>query len=162
MITPAPRDLRQALRVILKTLVVTVITVVSLALGIAACTTIFSLVHSFLLRPLPYPDADRLMMVWENPLARADDSAPVAPANYFDWRQQAGSFESLIAASFDAANLTGIDRPAGAPSGATKGAAEKHPWRWSKRPCGRTASARRRTSLAARSSMTASTTPWSG
>ncbi len=112
MIGPLFRDLRQALRVIRKTPVVTAIAVVSLALGIAACATIFSLVNSFLLRPLPYPDADRLVMVWENPRAQADDSAPVAPANFFDWRERAGSFEELVAASFGSANLTGLERPA--------------------------------------------------
>ena len=105
------QDFVFALRMIAKTPVVTTIAVVSLSIGVAANTTVFSLVHSWLLRPLPYPEADRLMMVWENDLLEDDDQRLVTPANFFDWRSDATSFTSWIASEFETANLTGIERP---------------------------------------------------
>ncbi len=105
------KELLQALRVIAKTPTVSIIAVASLALGIAANTTIFSLFHSFLLRPLPYEDPDQLVVVWESQRTTSDDQQPAAPANFFDWRQQSTSFEALIAADFGSATLTDNQRP---------------------------------------------------
>ena len=61
-----PADVRYAFRVLAKTPVFTVAAIATLALGIGANTTIFSLVQSVLMRPLPYTNPDELVMVWED------------------------------------------------------------------------------------------------
>ena len=105
------KDTAYSARMIAKTPVVSAIAIISLALGVSANVSIFSLVNSWLLRPLPYPDAERLVMVYENNRNDPDPSQGVSPANYFDWQEQSGSFDAWIAASYDRANLTGIDEP---------------------------------------------------
>ena len=105
------RDLNQARRVITKTPLLSLVAVLSLALGIAANTTVFSVVHSFLLRPLPYEDAHNVMVLWENPVARAGDQWPVSAANVLAWQDGLTSFEQIATFDFSSANLTGIERP---------------------------------------------------
>jgi MacB-like periplasmic core domain len=72
--------------------------ILSLVLGIGASLAIFTVADNLLLRPLPYPNAERLMIVWE---AKAPDGAAghnsVSPANYFDWAKQNDVFESMAA-----------------------------------------------------------------
>ncbi len=111
MFSALNRELRHALRAIARTPGLSFVAVLSLALGIAANTSIFSLAHSFLLRPLPYTDADRLAVVWESQLSRFEDRQGASPADYFDWREQASSFDALIASDFTTRTLTGSDRP---------------------------------------------------
>ncbi len=83
--------------------------IVSLGLGIGANTAIFSVLNAVVLRPLPFPDADRLVVAWET---SADNPARwVAPANYLDWVRDARSFTSLAAFDSFAANLTGRGEP---------------------------------------------------
>jgi predicted permease len=83
--------------------------IVSLALGIGANTAIFSVLHAVVLRPLPYPDADRLVVVWET---SPDNPARwVAPANFIDWRRESRSFSSLAAFDGFSMNLTGRSEP---------------------------------------------------
>jgi putative ABC transport system permease protein len=65
-----------------------------LALGLAATVTMFSVTDQVLLRPLPYPDSDRIVTVWET-RAPADEPLEVAPGNLLDWRERAQSFEYL-------------------------------------------------------------------
>jgi hypothetical protein len=91
MISSLRQDATYAFRMILKTPVVTIIAVVSLAMGIAANTTIFSVVNSWLLKPLPYPDAERLVLVWQNDRVESDDTENVTVANFWDWRVEATS-----------------------------------------------------------------------
>lgn len=111
MVSSIKRDLLFALRMLLKTPVVTVIAVISLAIGVAANTTVFSIVHAWLLRPLPYPEADRLVMVWANPLLETDNQNLVTPADFFDWKTESTAFDAWIAWRYRPANLTGIERP---------------------------------------------------
>ncbi len=111
MLSAFYREVRHALRTIASTPGLSVVAVLSLALGIAANTSIFSLVHSFLLRPLPYADADRLAVVWESQRSRLEDRQGTTPGNFFDWREQAGSFDALIASDFSTATLTGSGNP---------------------------------------------------
>ena len=88
-------DLRFALRSLLKSPGFTAAAVVTLGLGIGATTAIFSVLNGVLLRPLPYPEPDRLVRIWAS---RPDRNLPffsVSPLDYRDWRAQARSFEAL-------------------------------------------------------------------
>jgi putative ABC transport system permease protein len=77
-----------------------------LALGIGANTAIFSIVNAVLLRPLPYPDADRIMVLNESSGPGQDYS--VALPDYFDWRNDNTVFEHLAATHKESRNLSGI------------------------------------------------------
>src|SRR5262249_57425071 len=83
-------DLRYGLRMLLKRKGFTAVAVLTLALGIGANTAIFSVVNAILLRPLPFADAERLVMVWET---HPDiPRAPVSIPDFQDWRAQAQTF----------------------------------------------------------------------
>ncbi|HVU24028.1 MAG TPA: ABC transporter permease [Opitutus sp.] len=103
-------DLRYALRQLAKSPGFTAVAVLTLALGIGACTAIFSVVNSVLLRPLPFPDSDRLVVVIETKLPEVPQFS-VAPGNYFDWREHATSFEQLAAIRDASYSLTGSGEP---------------------------------------------------
>jgi putative ABC transport system permease protein len=103
-------DIKFASRQLVKNPGFTAIAVLTLALGIGACTAIFSVVNCVLLRPLAYPQSDRLVVVKETKLPRFPEFA-VAPANYLDWRAQASGFNQLAALSDAYFNLTGMGEP---------------------------------------------------
>jgi len=71
--------------------------ILTLALGIGASTAIFSVVNTVLLRPLPYADADRLMLIWGDMRARNVFDFPFAPGNYRDLKQQNTTFQDIAA-----------------------------------------------------------------
>jgi predicted permease len=104
------RDFRFALRSLLKTPGFTVVSLLTLALGIGACVAIFSVVNSVLLRPLAYADSDRLVVIREVRLPQLSEMA-VAPANYSEWRERAASFEQLAAIRPASYTLTGAGEP---------------------------------------------------
>jgi putative ABC transport system permease protein len=105
-------DLRYAVRLLRKTPVFTVAAIGTLALGIGANTTIFSLVQTMLLRPLPYQNPDQVVMVWEDQTGAAGvPRAVVAPGNYRDWRASNRSFTDMAATGFAFANITGDGAP---------------------------------------------------
>jgi putative ABC transport system permease protein len=89
------QDLRYALRMLAKSPGFTAVAVLTLALGIGANTAIFSVVNAILLRPLPYPEADRVMFLSESSQEIPDMS--ISMANFNDWRTQNKVFESLVA-----------------------------------------------------------------
>ena len=89
------QDLRYALRSLRKNPGFTLVAVLTLALGIGANTTIFSVVHAVLLRPLPYRDPERLVTLWQNNGKAGVTRDDVSPANFLDWREQSRSFESM-------------------------------------------------------------------
>ncbi len=99
------KDLRQGVRSLLRTPGFTATAVLALALGIGASTAIFSVVEAVLLRPLPYRDPGRLVVVMHH------GDNPVAPANFLDWRRQATAYERMGAADFWVPNLTDGDFP---------------------------------------------------
>lgn len=99
------RDLALAIRSLRGTPSFTVTSALALALGIGATTAILSVVNGVLLRPLPYADADRLVVLLH------DGSNPVAPENFTAWRAQARSFTDLAAAQYWTPDLTGGDNP---------------------------------------------------
>lgn len=85
--------------------------VFSLALGIGSNTVLFSAVDNVLLRSLPYPQADRLFAVWSRSAAHGSEPMDVSAADFYDWRQQSHSFESLSAYGNWPMNLTNVDDP---------------------------------------------------
>ena len=92
------RDVRTGLRALVHSPVFTIVTVLSLALGIGANTAIFSVVNGLLLRPLPYPESERLVDVWHTPPQQSFpglDRFTVSPANYLDWKTQSTAFEHI-------------------------------------------------------------------
>jgi putative ABC transport system permease protein len=102
------QDLRYGIRMLLKNPGFTLIAVVALALGIGASTAIFSVVYAVLIRPLPYEDPDKLVILWEK-TAQMDTS--VAYPNFVDWRDNNTSFEQIAAFRRDSFNLTGAGEP---------------------------------------------------
>ena len=85
------------------------VVVLTLALGIGANTAIFSVVQSVLLRPLPFPDADRLVMLWETPPSGRTNV--VSMVNFRAWQDRARSFEAMAAFRRSPMNLLGGDEP---------------------------------------------------
>ena len=81
-----------------------------LSLGLAATVTMFSVTDQILLRPLPYPNPDRIMTVWET-RAPADEPLDVSPGNLLDWRDRAKSFESLVGVDPWSLDVAGDPRP---------------------------------------------------
>ena len=104
-------DLRYALRLLRKTPVFTIAVIGTLALGVGANTTIFSLVQTMLLQPLPYQNPDQVVMVWEDRTATGFPRNSVAAGNYRDWRTSNRSFTDMAATGFAFANLTGDGAP---------------------------------------------------
>jgi putative ABC transport system permease protein len=108
------QDLRYGVRMLLKHPGFTIVATVTLALGIGANTAMFSFVHALLLQPLPYPNADRLAMVWEdvNLPAYKNSRNASAPGNFHDWRTQNTSFIDMAAISGRSWSLTDNGEPA--------------------------------------------------
>jgi len=104
-------DLRYSIRRLFQSPGFTAVAVLTLALGIGAGTAMFTVVNSILLRPLDYPEPERLVMVWERSRDGEVAENPTSSMNYFALREQAGSFAGL-AAFFDRPfNLTGGGDP---------------------------------------------------
>lgn len=103
------KDLRYGLRMLTKNPGVSVIAILTLALGIGANTAIFSVVSAVLLNPLPYKDPDRLVSLWENVPTHGRWRA--APANFLDWKKQNTVFEDVVAFGGATATLTGDGDP---------------------------------------------------
>src|SRR6266478_6487975 len=99
-------NLRLAFRQLIKNPAFAAVAIITLALGIGANTAIFSIVNAVLLRPLPYPDADRIMVLNESSGPGQDYS--VALPDYFDWRKDNTVFEHLAATHKESRNLRGI------------------------------------------------------
>ncbi|HWA15143.1 MAG TPA: ABC transporter permease, partial [Gemmatimonadales bacterium] len=102
-------DTRYAMRSLRRSPVLALAAIVTLALGIGANTAIFSAVNAVILRPLPFPSANRLVMLWEENSEKGWYQNVAAPANYLDWKEQVAAFEDIAAyADFDeSSTLTG-------------------------------------------------------
>jgi putative ABC transport system permease protein len=105
------QDVRYAFRMLRKNPGFTALVVLTLALGIGANSTIFSVVDAVLLRPLPYPQSDRLMNLLESNPKNGWPRFSASPANFLDWRNQSRSFEKLFAIGQDESNVTVGDFP---------------------------------------------------
>ena len=105
------QDLRFGFRQLLSNPGFAAIATLSLALGIGANTAIFSLLDAVLLRPLPFHDPDRLVMVWEDAAKIGFPRNTPAPANYADWKAQNRVFVDLAAINWRSFNLTDEGEP---------------------------------------------------
>jgi putative ABC transport system permease protein len=108
------QDVRFGLRMLRKSPGFAAIAILTLALGIGANTAIFSVVNAILLRPLPFPDPGRLMIVWHTPPQKSFPGVSrfvVSPANYLDWSHENHVFEQMAAIGFGSFNLTGMGQP---------------------------------------------------
>jgi putative ABC transport system permease protein len=110
-VTSILSDLRHGLRVLVRTPLFTLCTIAALAIGIGATTALFSVVNALLIKPLPYADADRLVVVWEHNLPRNRARNVVSPANYLEWKSRNRSFERLAAFTQNRVTLTGNGDP---------------------------------------------------
>src|SRR6266849_3949173 len=104
-------NLRYTLRQITKNPGFFIVAVAALALGIGANTAIFSAVEAVLLKPLPFAQPDRLMVVWEDASFIGFALNTPAPANYVDWRARNRVFTDMAATRFVTASLTGDGQP---------------------------------------------------
>ena len=100
-VSSLPTELRFALRSLRSTPAFTAVALVVLALGVGATTAIYSIVDAVALKGMPFPQSDRVMIVTEtNPSSRGLGGGSVAAPNFYDWRDQQKSFESLAAFQF--------------------------------------------------------------
>ena len=108
------QDLKYGMRVLRKSPGFAAAAILVLALGIGANTAIFSVVNAVLLRPLPLPEPERLMLVWHVPPAKSFPGVTrfsVSAANYLDWQKQNHVFDKMTAFGRPAMNLTGGTQP---------------------------------------------------
>jgi putative ABC transport system permease protein len=101
-------DIKYAFRSFTKVPGFTAVAILTIALGIGAATAIFTVVNALLLRPLPYPAAERLVMVWQDWTGRggpADEWG--SPGNFLDWRSEPGLFDGAAAMTGWRPTLTG-------------------------------------------------------
>jgi putative ABC transport system permease protein len=104
-------DLRHALRMMARQRGTTAIILLTLALAIGANTAVFSAVHTVLIRPLPYPQPESLVMLWEKRDAEGVMKNSVSAADYIDWARLATSFTAMAAFNDVTADLTGVGDP---------------------------------------------------
>jgi putative ABC transport system permease protein len=102
------QDLRYAMRGLRRNPGLTLVGTGMLTLGLSASTAVFSIFQAALLRPLPFPESDRLVELWETRQQRGINQASFAEANFWDVRTQNRSFEEVAASVYYEANLTGI------------------------------------------------------
>jgi len=105
------RDLRFAARMLAKNRSVTLIAVLTLAIGIGANAAVFSVIDAVLLRPFAFPQSDRICFVWKTDTLRGADRQIVSPAEFLDWREQSRSFSQLSAWQTWFTTLTGSSSP---------------------------------------------------
>ena len=105
------KDLQYGLRMLASNPGSTVVAMIALALGIGANSAIFSVVNAVLLRPLPYKDASRLIVIWETKLSKGIAQEQVSPPDYRDWVEQQQVFEQIAALREQPAVLTGGQLP---------------------------------------------------
>ncbi len=111
MLADLYQDIRYAVRMLGKAPGFTALAVLTLALGIGGNTAIFSLVNDALLKPLPYHDPDRIVLVWENTAGKAKSESIVSAPNYLDWEKQNDVFERMAIYEYLGYNLSGEAEP---------------------------------------------------
>ena len=109
------RDVREALRILAANPGFAAVIVLTLALGIGVNSTIFSVLHGVLLRPLQYANPDELVVLWESNRQLGQEQADVSGATYLDWRARSKSFAGIGAYRYRGFTLTGTGADSGAP-----------------------------------------------
>jgi putative ABC transport system permease protein len=109
LVEDVTRDVRHAARGLWRSPGFSLAVILTLALGIGGNTAVFSVVDQLLLRPLPYPDGDRLVMVEES--VGANPHADVSPANWLDWQRESRTFRRFAAWRSWSFTLTGTGEP---------------------------------------------------
>src|ERR1700732_2408655 len=109
MMTGLSQDLRYALRQLRRSPGFTAVSVITLALAIGATTAIFSVVYGVLLRPLPYPDANRIMAVFE--VNSKGGRSHLADPNFDDFRDQNRSFQTIAKYNGYVVSVSGASQP---------------------------------------------------
>lgn len=105
------RDIRNAIRNLIRRPSFLIIAVITLALGVGGTTAIFSALSALILHPLDFPNLDRVVAVWETFPSKGVERNEVSMANYLDWRAQNQTFEDMGLIRWWSANLTGVDPP---------------------------------------------------
>jgi putative ABC transport system permease protein len=103
-------DLRIALRMLRKNPSYALVAVLTLAIAIGATTAIFSVLNAVVLRPLPFRDSDRLVLIRDSSPPRLPEFS-VSPGRFLEWQKRTRSFETMAAIQNDTANLTGVGEP---------------------------------------------------
>lgn len=109
------RDFRPALRMLRKRPTFALVSVATLALGIGACTMIFSVVYAILVRPLPYKDSDRLVRIYGSNREQNLDGVGLSHGDFLDARKQMTTVSGIAAVTTENANLTGGSAPEAVP-----------------------------------------------
>ncbi len=109
MLADLAQDIRYGVRALLKAPAFTAVAILTLALGIGANSAIFSFVDGVLLRPLPYPHADRLVLIFEKPPGSSRNV--ISALNFLDWQAQSTSFAAMAAATGRPMALSGVAEP---------------------------------------------------
>ncbi|MBM3789485.1 MAG: ABC transporter permease [Acidobacteria bacterium] len=104
-------DLKFGLRLMRRSPGFTIVALATMALGIGANTAMFSIVNGVLLKPLPYPEAARIVRLMESNLSRGWGTFSIAPLNFWDWQERNRSLELIGAYYSNSVNWTGGDRP---------------------------------------------------
>ena len=105
------QDIRYAIRTLRRSAGLTAVIVISLAVGIGANTAIFSVVNALLLKPLPYPDPDRLVVLWlRSPGINIPQDWP-SPGQYVDVKNENRSFELMSISQGRAGTMLGLEQP---------------------------------------------------
>ena len=102
-------DVRYGVRILSRSPGFTTVAVLTLALGIGANTAIFSVINAVLLEPPPYPQPERMVMVWERPPEGGLNQ--VSTLDFLDWKRQSTVFATLVAEDWGSMTLTGADAP---------------------------------------------------
>jgi hypothetical protein len=105
------RDVRYAARMLLRAPTFSAVAILTFAVGIGINTAVFSVVHAVLLRPLPYPDGDRIALVWMDNRRQGIRDDITSYPNYLDWRERNTVFAHLAAYTGQAFTLTGPEQP---------------------------------------------------
>src|SRR5438876_2587012 len=104
-------DIKYSLRTLRENRIVSIVSLLSLALGIGATSAIFSVTDALLLRPLPYADPESVVMVWESRPKQGVTENVVAAADFKDWKEQNQTFAHLAGFKGETFSLTDIDLP---------------------------------------------------